>query len=421
MQNNLIKFSNGLTLTHGYIDSVRSVSIGVMVGAGCINENKKNNGISHFIEHMVFKGTTTRTAFAIAEDLDSIGAMFNAYTSKQNTCFYTVSVDEYADKCMEVLSDIYFNSTFPEDEMKKEKGVVLEEINMTDDTPDDLCLDLLASEYYKGHTLGKTILGPAKNIKGFTKAQLHDYVEKYYVANNTVISIVGNLTLEQARSLVEKYFNESFSKNKLKKKADERCQTAPGQTIKTKRINQANVGIAFPSLEIGARNETALKLFNVVFGDGMTSRLFQRIREERGLVYNIFSSPSAYINDGFFTIFFASNPKSVEQAAEQIKKEIYSVIENGITQKELERAKVQLKGGMVLGSESTLSLMRAYGNSALFKNESFDINAKITDIENCPMSEIKDVIDYIFDFDKVCVSYVGPKNDFDVLEYLRRK
>lgn len=417
----LIKFKNGLTLTHKYIDSVRSISIGVMVGAGCINESKKENGISHFIEHMVFKGTTTRTAFDIANDLDSVGAGFNAYTSKQNTCFYTVSVDEYVDKCMEVLSDIYFNATFPEDEMEKEKGVVLEEIAMTDDTPDDICLDLLACEYYKGHTLGKTILGPAKNIKGFTKEQLQNYVAKYYVANNTVISVVGNISEEDAISLVEKYFNANFDNKKIKKKVVEKHETTSSQVVKTKAINQANVAIAFPCFKIGDDNEIAFRLFNTVFGDGMTSRLFQTIREKQGLVYNIFSMPSSYKNDGYFTIFFATNPENVELAVKEIKNEIINILENGITEKEFERAKIQIKSGLVLGSESTISLMRAYGNAALFRNESFDMDKKIKEIEDCTMDKIKPAIDYVFNFDKVSVSYVGPKNKFDVLEYLRRK
>lgn len=417
----LLKFSNGLTLAHQYIDSVHSVSIGVMVGAGCINETKKNNGISHFIEHMVFKGTATRNAFQIAEDLDNIGAMFNAYTSKQNTCFYTVSVDEYADICMDVLADIYFNPTFLEDEMEKEKGVVLEEINMTEDTPDDICLDLLASEYFKGHTLGKTILGPAKNIKNFTKQDLVDYMDKYYVANNTVISIVGHITKDEAIRLVEQYFNPYFNDKKIKKSTHDRCIAEPSQIIKTKKINQANVGIAFPSYEIGAEYETALKIFNSVFGDGMTSRLFQKIREERGLVYNIFSAPSSYKNDGYFTIYFATNPQSVGVAIEEIKKEILNVMANGITETEFNRAKVQLKGGMVLGSESTLALMRAYGNSALFRDELFDMDKNLKQIEDCKLEDIQKVIDYIFDFDHVCVSYVGPKCEFDILNHLRRK
>lgn len=418
--NELIKFKNGLTLTHNYIDSVRSVAIGVMVAAGCVNETKKENGISHFIEHMMFKGTTSRTAFQIADDLDSVGAMFNAYTSKQNTCYYTVAVDEYADKCMEVLADIYFNSTFPEDEMEKEKGVVLEEINMTEDTPDDICLELLSSEYYKGHTLGKTILGPQKNIKGFTKEQLHAYVDKYYVANNTVISIVGDIKKEEAIALVNKYFIDNFSKKSVKKKGYEKHETTSSQVVKTRKINQANVGIAFPGFSLQSKEETVLKLFNTAFGDGMTSRLFQRIREERGLVYSIFSMPSCYVNDGFFTIFFASNPKSVEVAIKEIKNEIMDVVANGITEKEFERAKIQLKSGLVLGSESTIALMRACGNKALLSGDTFDIDKKIAEIENASIDDVKKVVEYIFDFDKVVVSYVGPKIEYDILDELRR-
>ena len=216
LDNNITYFKSGLKLIHKQMQSVRSVAIGVMFAVGSASENDENNGISHFIEHMMFKGTNKRSAFDIVCEVDGLGAQINAFTSKQSTCYYTISVDEYAENCMEIMSDFLFNSTFDQVEMDKEKGVVLEEIAMSEDTPDDLCMENLGSSYYKGSRLGYTILGNADNIRNFKTEDLKKYVAEKYSAGNMVISVVGNITKEKAIELTAKYFDNNVFKSDYK-------------------------------------------------------------------------------------------------------------------------------------------------------------------------------------------------------------
>jgi predicted Zn-dependent peptidase len=200
------KFDNGLRLIINKIDGLLSVSAGVLVKRGSCNESEDENGISHYIEHVMFKGTETRTAFDISDQIDRIGAQINAFTSKELTCYYTKSTKEHLSTSLEILSDIFFNSLFDEKELEKEKGVVIEEINMSEDTPEDICLDLLSKSYYGEKGFGQTILGPVKNIKRFNREKVLAYMDKYYTADNVVISLAGNVDVERAIEDVEKFF-----------------------------------------------------------------------------------------------------------------------------------------------------------------------------------------------------------------------
>lgn len=400
------------------MQGVRSVAIGVMFAVGSASENEQNNGISHFIEHMMFKGTSKRSAFDIVCEVDGLGAQINAYTSKQSTCYYTISVDEYAENCMEIMSDFLFNSTFDQTEMDKEKGVVLEEIAMSEDTPDDLCLENLASSYYSGSPLGYTILGNSENIRNFKTADLKKYVAEKYSAGNMVVSVVGNISKQKAIDLVTKYFDKNTFNGdyKMQKiKHNPKCDSV----ITIKPLEQANIAIGFPSLEFGAKNNMALLALNSVFGGGMSSRLFQEVREKSGLAYNVYSYPSAYFGDGLFSIYLGTNPKTSKQALQSIKKEILKLKNSGLDDEEVARVKRQLKGNYALSQESSSSLMRVYGRNALYLDEMFDFDKKIAEIDLVTKDDIKEIIDYIFDFDKVVTSYVGKEIDFNPLEIIK--
>ena len=204
------EFNNGLRLIMNKMEGLMSVSTGVFVKTGSANESEKDNGISHFIEHVMFKGTEKRTAFEISEHIDRIGGQINAYTSKEVTCYYTKSTAEHVETSIEILSDIFFNSKFDKEELEKEKGVVIEEINMCEDSPEDICLDLLAESYYGKEGFGRTILGPVKNIKKFSREDVLAYMNRYYTADNVVISVAGNIDLKETEQLVEKYFADNF-------------------------------------------------------------------------------------------------------------------------------------------------------------------------------------------------------------------
>jgi len=416
--NKLYEFPSGLKLVYAPNSAVRSVAIGINVGAGCVHENMENSGISHFIEHMVFKGTKTRTAFDIVSEIDSIGAKINAFTTKQYTCFYTVSLKSHADKCFEILSDIYHNPTFLSEELEKERRVVLEEIAESEDTPDDVCLEKLGSAFFGSHPLGKTILGTKESLNNMTPDSLFSYKERIYTTQNTVVSVAGDISFEDAKKLVESYFETKVS-------SPFEIEFVPAAVpnnvfVSSKKdITQTHIGIAFPSVALEHKLESAVDLLANVFGMEMSSRLFQRVREQLGLCYTIYAYPSYYLKEGAFVIYVATNNESVEKAVHAIKDEILLLLDKGITDAELKKGKEQLATGLVLGQESTVAMMRAYGKFALLCGKLFDMDKKVADIEALTKDDIMEAARYIFDFDKAAASYVSGGKAVNVLDILK--
>ncbi|MDE6189464.1 MAG: insulinase family protein [Clostridia bacterium] len=412
--NGIYRFSSGLRLAYKCNPSVRSVSIGVMTGVGSGNEIRANNGISHFIEHMYFKGTKDKSAFEIVEYVDGIGAQINAFTSKQTTCFYTLSIDSQADNCARILSEILFESTFDESEMEREKGVVLEEISMCEDDNSDVVIDLLSEAYFGENPLAMTILGERDNVKNFTRQDLIDYISRNYCAESSVVSIVGNITFDKAKELVEKYFEGKFSSNCKRKWQDKRHETKPCVKSKFKDIEQSNVAIGFPAFEYDSKYSMAELLVNTIVGGGMSSRLFQEIREKRGLAYNVYTYNSSYVNNGLLSLYIGTNVESVKNAVDCTVDIIQELRKNGLTKRELERGIEQLKGSYVLGQESGGVMMRVNAKNVLFSDNIFDIDEKIKAIENITLEQTKEVIDYSYDLSKASLAYVGKKPDCDV-------
>lgn len=412
--NEIYRFKSGLRLAYKYSPSVRSVGIAVMTGVGSGNETAANNGISHFIEHMYFKGTKDKSAFDIVEYIDGIGAQINAFTSKQTTCFYTLSIDTQAENCARILSEILFESTFDESEMEREKGVVLEEISMCEDDNSDIVLDLLAEGYFGKNPLGMTILGERKNVKKFSRQDLIDYISNNYCAESTVVSIVGNIAFDGAKELVEKYFEGKFSSNCKRQWQDKRHDTTPSIKSKFKDIEQSNIAIGFPAFEYESKYSMAELLVNTIVGGGMSSRLFQEVREKRGLAYNVYTYNSSYINNGLLSLYIGTNVESVKKAVDCTVDLIEELRKNGLTKRELERGIEQLKGSYVLGQESTGVMMRVNAKNALFTDKIFDIDEKIKEIESITLEQTKDVIDYSYDLSKASLAYIGKKPKCDI-------
>lgn len=402
--------------------AVRSVALGVFVGAGVVTETPEISGISHFIEHMVFKGTGNRTSFDIVNEIDSIGAQINAYTSKSYTCFYTVSLDANVDKCADVLSDMYFNPKFDEAELERERRVVIEEINESEDTPDDVCTERLLTSFFKGHPLEKPILGNKKTLTSMTGKTLREYHNKYYIPSNTVISIAGNISEESAVALVKKHFE---SKCNIEAKAEKTpVPTAEHHshfTKKKKQIEQAHVAFAFPSYPTGDSRTVALQLMSVIFSMEMSSRLFQSVRERLGLCYTIMGYPSSYENNGAFVIYTSTNPENVEKAVHAIRNEIDLLLEKGVTSEELNKGKEQLKTSLVLGQESTSSMMRTFGTYAVQLCKLYDFDARIAAIDNTTAEQVLEAARFVFDFEKVCGSLVSPASEIDVVKLIKCK
>jgi predicted Zn-dependent peptidase len=416
----LISFPNGLKLAFVKNSAVRSVAIGIFAGAGVVTETPEIAGISHFIEHMMFKGTPTRSSFDIANEIDSIGAQINAFTAKSYTCYYTVSMDTHAKKCAEVLSDMYFNALFDAKELDNERKIVLEEINESQDTPDDLCLENLSSAFFKGHPLETPILGNKKSLGDMTSETLKGYVKKHYTPSNTVVAIAGNLSEKDAVEIASEYFEAKFpSAAHAAREAVTPAETRQAFVTKQKDIEQTHIGIAFPTYSYSDNRSIAVQVIASVFGMEMSSRLFQSVREKLGLCYTIMAYPSTYENNGMFVIYTSTSPHNAEKAVKAIKIEIDKLLADGITEAELNKGKEQLKASLVLGQESTSSMMRAFGRHAVQTGELYDINSRISHIDALKNKDILSAARYIFDMEKSCVSTVAKKCDVDLLTALK--
>lgn len=416
----IITFESGLKLIYASNPAVRSVAIGVFVGAGAVHESKEITGISHFIEHMVFKGTTTRSSFDIVNEIDRIGAQINAYTSKSYTCFHTVSLDSNAAKCADVLSDLYFSPTFDPEELKKERSVVIEEINESEDTPDDLCIERLLSAFFKGHPLEKPILGSKKSLEGMDRETLRSYHKKYYMPSNTVISIAGNLSEQEAMALVITYFESRFSIESAFEQQP--VLVAPAHSIavsRKKSIEQTHLALAFPYFPYAHEKTVEAQLMTLIFGMGMSSRLFQSVREKLGLCYTVEGYPSAYAGNGAFVIYLSTTPSNTLRAVDAVRREIDLLLRDGVTAEELQKAKEQLKTSLVLGQESTASMMRTFGTHAIMTGKLYDLSGRVAAIDRVDNDGVMEAARYVFDTRRVCSSIVSPKPEADILEVFR--
>lgn len=401
--------------------AVRSVAIGVFVGAGVVSEAPESAGISHLIEHMVFKGTQSRSSFDIVNEMDSIGAQINAFTTKSYTCYYTVSIDTNARKCADMLSDLYFNALFDDGDLEKERRVVIEEINESEDTPDDICLEALSSVFFKGHPLEKPILGTKKTLAAMNGETLKDYRNKHYTEANTVLAIAGNLSEKEAIGIARNYFQKKFPKGAANspQKGVSKAVTNSGFVFRKKKIEQAHLAFAFPSFAYNDERSVSVQLLASIFGMEMSSRLFQSVRERLGLCYTIMGYPSTYENNGAFIIYTSTNPESAEKATLAIRDEIRLLLRDGVTDAELQKGKEQLKTSLVLGQESTSAMMRAFGRHAIHTGELYDFDERIAAIDGASKQDILKSAETIFDLDKAAASLVGKDGGKNILEILR--
>lgn len=416
--NKIIKLSKGLTLVLNEMASTRSVAIGVYVGCGADYESARTSGISHFIEHMLFKGTEKRTAFDIAREAESKGVQMNAFTSRQMTSFYTVSTDEHAGECMELLSDIFFNSVFDPAEAEREKGVVIEEIHRSLDDPDDVCFDALSAAVYGDTPKGRPILGSVQNVRSFTPDMMREYMKTHYGARNTVISIAGRISEAEAEDLAEKYFAEKFSS--LGECARlEKIMPRYGSVSTQKDMEQAVMAFAFPGYGYSSPNAIPLKIAANILGGGMSSRLFQSVREQKGLAYDVYSISGTAKEDGIFEIYVGTNPSSVEEAVKTIAGEIESLRSKGITEDELGKAKEQMKTSQVLASETAQYMMRAAGRAYILSGNGYDLDESLAEISAVTKEDVERVVSECLDPDKASSSFVAKDASVDIGELIR--
>ena len=409
--------SNGIRLVTEYIPHVKSVSIGFWVESGSIYEGIENNGITHFIEHMLFKGTAQRTAKDIAESIDNIGGQLNAFTGKECTCYYAKVLDAHLHIAVDVLTDMLFNSIFSPPEIEKEKSIIIEEINMYEDSPEDLVHDLISKIVFMNNPLGLPILGSHETVKSFTREDLVHYIENNYTTDNIVISVAGHFNTEELIIMLE-------DKLKSLKNLKQRNNTSlipsftVNNSVKIKDTEQLHLCIGLEGVSAASRYLYPLLLMNNVFGGSMSSRLFQNIREDKGLAYSVFSYPSTYKSQGLFTIYLAINPTQVNDACKHILEEINIIKKHGLSEDELHKSKEQLKGNYILGLESTSSRMTSIGRSELLLNKIYSQKDIINKIDSVTIEEVNDVIQQVFNMDKSSIAVVGkPEADikFDTL------
>lgn len=400
-------YPNGLRMIVKQLDGVFSVSTGILVGAGSRLETPQNNGISHFIEHMTFKGTEKRNAFEISEAIDSIGGQINAFTTKETTCYYVKSIAEHTSKAVEVLSDIFFNSVFDEKELEKEKGVIIEEINMNEDAPDDLCFDMLAEAQFGKTGLGATILGPIENVSSFTRRDLTDYMDKFYHPQNTIICFSGKITFEEAEALTDKYFANSFKTKGVFQTPTFTHEYLFEESKRRKDIEQAHVCLAYPACKYSDVLTDYYMFFNSVLGGGMSSVLFQKVREELGLAYSVYSFVSTYADCGSMCVYAGVNPKNKDLALDCIFKEIANLRKNGLSEKEFMRSKEQIKASFIYSQESNASQMLLYAKYLLYTGEVFSFENKLKQINGVTLDGLNHFIRNELSLDKFAKAVIS--------------
>jgi len=395
---------NGVRIVLENIPTVRSVAIGIWIGTGSRNENKQNNGVSHFLEHMFFKGTKTRTAREIAESFDSIGGQVNAFTSKEYTCYYAKVLDDHAGYALDVLADMFFNSTFDEEELKKEKNVVYEEIKMYEDTPDDIVHDLLSRATYGDHPLGYPILGTEETLATFNGDTLRDYMNDYYTPDNVVVSIAGNVSEEFIKQ-VEKHFG-SYETG-AKKREFEKPSFMVEKIARKKETEQAHLCIGFNGLEAGHDDIYSLIVLNNILGGSMSSRLFQDVREQKGLAYSVFSYHSSYQDNGILTIYGGTGKNQLNLLFETIQETLSTLKSEGITAKELANSKEQMKGSLMLSLESTNSRMSRNGKNELMLGRHRSLDSIIELVNEVTEDSVNSLAKQVFT-DQYAVSLISP-------------
>ncbi len=385
---------NGLKILCEPMPHLRSVSVGVWVRAGSILESPAENGLSHFLEHMAFKGTHRRTARQIAEEMDAVGGHLNASTSKLCTNYYAKVIDENLPLAVDLLSDIVRDPLLDEKEVDKERGVILEEISMVDDTPDDVVFDVLAEASFGDQPLGRTILGSSERIAAYTAADLRAYRQKHYCPGNAVVALAGNIDIAEVKALVCQYFGDWTGDGG---EAYPACAVnSPPRVLKRKKdVEQVQLCVNYVGNPIGSPLVYATATLSNLLGGGMSSRLFQRIREELGMAYTVYSSPSSYPHCGEFTIYAATSPKNADKVLTEIDREIDRLLADGVNEKEFKMAKAQLKGGFILGLESAYNRMSALGHNKTLLGRDIPPEETIAGIDGVTAEDVMNVADRI--------------------------
>lgn len=399
---------NGIRIVTEEIPHVRSAAIGFWYRAGSRDEAPGQNGISHFIEHLMFKGTKTRSARAIAEAIDATGGQMNAYTSKEHTCYYARVLDQHLDLAVEILADMLLNSVFAPSEMEKEKSVILEEIKMYDDSPDELVHDLLAEAAFYDHPLGQGVLGRDETIRAIGREDVVRYIEQRYVGRNLVVAAAGNLVHEQVVEQISRWFSH-LPEGEADGPPTPLKPPLP-QKILVKDTEQVHLCVGSRGFGRHHEDRYAVLLVDVALGGGMSSRFFQELREERGLVYSTYTYHTPFQETGLFAVYAGTSPENVREVVELIRDGLVRAAKEGLRPDELARAKEQLKGSLMLGLENTANRMSRIARAELFQEELLTPDELIRVIDRVTLEDAHRVTRAIVE-NGLIVAAVGPIDD----------
>ncbi len=407
---------NGIKVVYEKIDYVKSLTIGVFVGAGSALERKFENGISHFLEHMFFKGTKKRSAKEIAEYMDFCGGQLNAVTSKEYTCFYAKVLHHHADKAYEILSDMLINSTFTEENTELERKVITEEIKLCEDTPEDLIFDMISETMWKDSSLGFPVAGTAESVSGISRDMLLKYYSDNYRGSNMVISVVGCFDISELKLKLSHYFG-GISSLGYEKRIYKPEIVTKGMNIRKKETEQCQLCISFEGLERSDESVYDLLSVNAVFGGSMSSRLFQKIREENGLSYSVYSYINTYTKGGSLVIYAGMNPDELLKVLSLINGEIRLLKKDKLTEAEINSSREQIRSGIIMGLESMSQRMTSYGKNLLLEGKLEDSDMLMKKIGRVNTNRAADVIDRVFDINKMNIAVLGNVSDWDYSQY----
>jgi predicted Zn-dependent peptidase len=410
--------ANGLRLVTEAMPHVRSVSVGVWLTRGSRHEPSEHAGIAHFVEHMLFKGTDTRSAEDIAQQVDSIGGQLDAFTSKEYAGYYVKVLDEHLPLAIDILTDLVTHPVFAPEDIEREQKVVLEEIKMVEDTPDDLVHEIFAETYWNGHPLGRPILGSPASVSALDQPTLQRYFRDTYVTGNFVIVAVGNLEHEQVKALVSQAFAATSSASRALD--DQLPVVTPSVQIRQKELEQSHVCLGTVGLPQNHPDRYAAYALNTVLGGSMSSRLFQNVREKRGLAYAVFSSMSAYQDVGALSIYAGCANDAVAELIDVVVAEIRRLKRERMPADELRRAKDHLKGSLMLNLESTSSRMSHHARQEIYRDRADTLDEMLASIERVSIDDVQRLAAQFFEGDALGATVLGNVNGLELTrEHLR--
>lgn len=398
--------ANGLRVVSERVPYVQSASIGVWVDVGARHEKPGERGITHFIEHMLFKGTERRSARDIASEIESVGGSLNAFTDKEYTCYYGRALSEHAPLVLDVLADMIRNSTLDPEEFAREKNVVIEEIKRYEDTPDDLVHDLFARAVWQSHPLGRPVIGTARSVGSLTVERVRSFMRDHYVPSRMLVAAAGNITHRSLVRLATRLFGDMPDRSVP---APTRCPLARGKQVRRhRRSEQVHFCLGGPTFAQTDDRRYPLTILDMVLGGNMSSRLFQEVREKRGLAYAIGSYATAFRDCGLFTIYGGTSPATLQQVLDVTAEELATVRREGLRDDEIARAKTQIRGAMVIGLENMSGRMMRLGKSTLYHGRVIPLDEISACVQRVTAEDILEVAQYTLDPERLSFAAIGP-------------